>query len=110
MNIVEVNMGGDLSIPFPPCLQKPLLFGDPDQIDAIKLRRREILKRQEREEKIRAGLIHLYEVEITLSGTAYIKIHAVDETHAENAAREMLDMNDINFEEDFVTVRACEAE
>lgn len=79
----------------PACLKRKLVFGDREQIEALKNLEIQIKKQEEETKKKLSGDLKKFRVNIEYSGWATVEVWATDKKHAEELAEEM----DINFDD-----------
>jgi hypothetical protein len=72
----------------PACLKRRLVFGDVEQIEALKRLELEIEKEEREQSNIDEGNLKEYDVTIQFSGEATIRVWAESEKDAEKMARD----------------------
>ena len=92
---------GDIIIP--KTLMGPLKFGDPEQIAALNMIEREILKKEEYAKMLREGVIKRYHVRISFSGETEVFVTAGSIREAKEIAEEEMEMINVDIEIDSVS-------
>ena len=87
-------------------LMGPLKFGDPEQIAALNMIEREILKKEEYAKMLREGVIKRYHVRISFSGETEVFVNARSIQEAEEIAEEEMgvEVKDGDIEVDSISV------
>ncbi len=83
-------------------LVRPLRFGDPDQIAALKIIETEIEEKEEYEKKLKEGTIKRYRVNISFSGETEVFVDASSINEAEEIAQEEMEIEDSDIDLDFI--------
>ena len=84
-------------------LMRPLRFGDPDQIAALKIIETEIEEKEEYEKKLKEGTIKRYRVNISFSGETEVFVDASSIKEAEEIAQEDMEIGDADIDIDFIS-------
>ena len=84
-------------------LVRPLIFGDPEQIAALKIIEMEIEKKEEYEKKLKEGTIKRYRVNISFSGETEVFVDASSIKEAEEIAQEEMEIGDADIDIDFIS-------
>jgi len=90
-------------IEIPEVLKKRLVFGDPNQIAALKSIKRQIEEQEERTRLLKEGEVQRYCVEISYFGSTDVEVWATTESEAIEVAEELVDPFEIDFEIDHST-------
>ena len=83
-------------------LMRPLRFGDPEQIAALKIIEMEIEKKEEYEKQLKEGTIKRYRVNISFSGETEVFVDASSINEAEEIAHEEMEIEDADIDLDFI--------
>ena len=76
------------------CLKRPLVFGDWEQIRAIREMRNKLEEQERRSRKIANGQIKKFRVRIAYRGEETIEVWATDENSAIKIGEDLADMPD----------------
>ena len=82
---------------------RPLRFGDPEQIAALKIIEIEIEEKEEYEKKLIEGTIKRYRVNISFSGETEVFVDASSIQEAEGIAQEEMEIEDADIDMDFIS-------
>jgi len=89
-------------VSLPSCLRKPLVFGNREQIDALRQMEYDIEVQEKRTKDKLEGVLKKYSVTVSYSGDNYEEVWATSEKEAMSIAREEFEDPD-NFEIDYVS-------
>ena len=88
----------------PKALTGPLKFGDPEQIAALNMIEREIIKKEEYAKKLQEGIIKQYHVSISFSGETEVLVNARSIQEVEEIAEEEMEIEDADIEINNISV------
>ena len=91
-------------------LMRPLKFGDPDQIAALKMIEIAIERKEEHENLLQAGIIKRYRVNISFSGETEVYVDAISTQEAEEIAQEEMDIGNADVDIDFISAHKIKPE